>query len=92
MRKINMSLEVDAVINDAGNISVLIWPGNDYTSVYQDPYEVEFYVADILDSLYEDYAAKGGKIDAADIRYLSLIGEAFENNVHIAVDALRMKL
>jgi hypothetical protein len=88
MRKINMSLEVDAVINDAGNISVLIWPGNDYT----DPYEVEFSVADILDSLYEDYAAKGGKIDAADIRYLSLIGEAFENNVHIAVDALRMKL
>lgn len=88
MRKINMSLEVDAVINDAGNISVLIWPGNDYT----DPYEVEFSVADILDSLYEDYAAKSGKIDAADIRYLSLIGEAFENNVHIAVDALRMKL
>jgi hypothetical protein len=84
-----MSLEVDAVINVAGNISVLIWPGNDYT----DPYEVEFSVADILDSLYEDYADKSGKIDAArSIRYLSLVGDAFENNVHIAVDALRMKL
>lgn len=88
MQYVTIKLDVDTVLSEDGNFDTLIWFGDDT----DDPKVISHTIDDMIQSMLKDYQYPSGRFNDDDATALKLLLSAFENNVHMAVDAARFML
>lgn len=88
MKYVTIKLDVDTVLSEDGNFDILVWFGDDS----DEPKVINHNIDDMIQSMLKDYQYPDGSFNDVDATTLRLLLSAFENNVHMAVDAARFML